>query len=396
MERNNYMFMALDLAYSQIGVTSPNPSVGAVIVKNNKIISTGVTNPAGGDHAEVSAIRNCKNQQDLSGADIYVTLEPCSHYGKTPPCVDIIIKKKFKKVIIPIKDPNPLVSGNGIKKLLDSGIEVDIDSKYKDQAGDLIRPFKKYILDKRPFVVNKSAVTLDGKTATSNGDSKWISSSLSRLLVHRLREKVDGIIIGKNTFQNDNPTLNIRPESFKPEDYLFFKNREYLSTGYSNFFIESLLKNDFYKNNSPKRIVIGIPENITLNENLFYDNNYIFFASENSLSRIVLDNKKSIIKKLNIINMGKLSIQETPHFILNQLYKMGMISVLLEGGSILNGTFFNEKLIDQFLYFIAPKIAGGGLSPIKGIEENTMSNITTLNNFTTVIIKDNIMINGYI
>jgi diaminohydroxyphosphoribosylaminopyrimidine deaminase / 5-amino-6-(5-phosphoribosylamino)uracil reductase len=398
MENNNYMRIALDLAYSQIGVTTPNPSVGAVIVKNNNIISTGITAPAGGDHAEVNAIKNCiKNRIDLTGADIYVTLEPCSHYGKTPPCVDIIIKNKFNKVITPIKDPNPIVAGNGIKKLRDSGISVDLDLQNANKAKDLIRPFEKYILQKRPYVINKSALTLDGKTAAPNGDSKWITSSLSRLLVHRIREKVDAIVIGKNTFINDNPTLNVRPGSFKDEDRLFFEEKKYFLYGYDNFFIESILKNNIFKNNNPKRIVIGIPENIDLNKNIFYDDNYLFFASDDDLNKILLNkDRKNIIKNINIIKMDKLTIQETPHFILRELYKMGIISIMLEGGSILNGTFFNEKLIDQIIYFIAPKIAGDGLSPIKGDAPDEMSNLTHLNDFTTVMIKDNIMVNGYI
>ena len=199
------MLKAFEAAFSRCGYTSPNPPVGAVVVKDGRIISSGGTQFCGGDHAEVCAINSAGG--DADGAELYVTLEPCSHYGKTPPCTDKIISSGIKRVYLPILDSNPKVSGNGVRILRDNGIEVIIVEEFKDYAIDMYRSFFTLINKKRSYLIHKSAVTLDGFIADANGSSKWISNEISRYISHRLRAVNDAVIIGKNTLLADNPSL---------------------------------------------------------------------------------------------------------------------------------------------------------------------------------------------
>ena len=226
---------ALRLALAGMGRTSPNPSVGAVIVRGEAIVSTGRTGPYGGDHAEVSAIRTAR--QDLRGAEMYVSLEPCCHHGKTPPCTDAIIGAGITRVHIPLLDPNPMVAGKGALALREAGVEVVIRRDLASSAADLIRPFKKFILRKRPFTVLKLALTLDGRTATAGGDSRWISNDWSRFVAHRLRSLCDAVIVGKNTLAADNPSLTVRLGDFPPEVADSFRLDEFPVRGYDNYLL---------------------------------------------------------------------------------------------------------------------------------------------------------------
>ena len=205
-----YMRMAIEEAKKGEGFTSPNPLVGAVIVKDDRVIGIGYHKKYGENHAEINAFLNAKeNGEDVEGASIYVTLEPCSHYGKTPPCADAIIKNKLKKVIIGCVDSNPKVAGNGIKKLKDAGIDV-IVNVLEEECRKLNEVFFYYIANKRPFVVMKYAMTMDGKIATVSGKSKWITSEKTREHSHRFRNKYSAIMVGINTVIEDNPMLNCR------------------------------------------------------------------------------------------------------------------------------------------------------------------------------------------
>ncbi len=192
----NYMKIAISLARNGKGKVNPNPMVGAIIVKENKIIGRGYHEHYGEAHAEVRAFENAT--EDVEGSTLYVTLEPCSHYGRTPPCVDKIIEMKVQKVIIGSLDPNPLVSGKGVQKLLDAGIEVKA-GVLEEECKDLNEVFMKFIVEKRPFIIMKTAMSLDGKIATKTGESKWITGSRSRENVHQLRNEVAGIMVGVNT-----------------------------------------------------------------------------------------------------------------------------------------------------------------------------------------------------
>ncbi|MEO1653709.1 MAG: bifunctional diaminohydroxyphosphoribosylaminopyrimidine deaminase/5-amino-6-(5-phosphoribosylamino)uracil reductase RibD, partial [Bacteroidota bacterium] len=208
------MRRTLELASMGQGKVSPNPLVGAVIVWNQKIIGEGWHNKYGEAHAEVNAIQSVTDPTLLSESSIYVNLEPCSHHGKTPPCADLLIKHQFKKVCIAHMDPNPLVAGNGVAKLQEAGIEVELGI-LEEEAQYLNRRFLRFMKDQRPYVIFKWAETADGFMARENFDSKWISNLLSRKLVHKWRAEEDGIMVGKNTARWDNPKLTVRDWSGK-------------------------------------------------------------------------------------------------------------------------------------------------------------------------------------
>ncbi len=206
---NFYMEKALKLAERGEGKVNPNPKVGAIVVKNNKIIGEGYHKYFGGPHAEVYALREAGER--AKGATIYVTLEPCSHYGKTPPCAESIVKMGISKAIIAMKDPNPLVEGRGIDILKQNGIEV-VTGIMEKESKKLNEVFIKYITKKKPFVVLKTASTLDGKIATKTGESKWITGEEARYKVHQIRNDLSGIMVGIGTIIKDNPLLNTRIE----------------------------------------------------------------------------------------------------------------------------------------------------------------------------------------
>jgi len=393
-----YMKRACEIAFTMMGKTSPNPAVGAVIVKNNNIIGEGGTGKYGGDHAEVTAIKNARKRgNDIEGASIYVSLEPCSHHGKTPPCTDAIIKSGIKKVFTPLLDPNPLVSGNGIRQLADAGIEIKIMHKHFSSASDLVRGFKKYILRNRPFIINKCAMTLDGRIAATSGDSKWISNTFTRLFVHKLRAKVDAVIIGKNTFMKDNPMLNVRFDEFDDDTKKFFSVNTPKISGRENFFLEKLLKDDIPDYREPLRVMIGIPEIIPAGSNFFRDNNYIIIAGENEYRDAVNMNPelKSFYEGLNIAVKRFNSNDESIGFVMETLKDRGVMTALLEGGGTVNGSFFNAGEIDQFIYVIAPKVLGSGISPINGERTEKISDSLILRDISTVMIDNNMLINGY-
>jgi len=205
MNPKQYMKRSLELALLGKGRVSPNPLVGAIIVKGNKIIGEGYHCKAGEDHAEIIALKNCR--ESPRRATIYVNLEPCCHYGKTPPCVDAIIKAGINKVVIAVRDPNPVVNGNGIKIMKENKIEIE-EGILEKEAKELNKIFFKYIVSKTPYIILKAALTLDGKIATRSFDSKWVSCDESREMVHKLRADVDAVLVGKNTIMKDNPQLH--------------------------------------------------------------------------------------------------------------------------------------------------------------------------------------------
>jgi len=393
-----YMKRAFELAFSRIGKTSPNPAVGAVIVKDNKIIGEGGTGVYGCDHAEVTAIKDAQNKgNDTSGAEIFVSLEPCSHYGKTPPCTDAIIRSGIRKVHVPILDPNPVVSGNGIRNLIDAGIEVNIMHNHLLAASDLIRNFKKYILRGHPFIINKCAVTLDGRIATTTGDSKWISNEYTRLYVHKLRSKVDAVIIGGNTLLKDNPMLNVRINDFSDNVKSSLSESCSRIAGRDNFYLAELLKAEIKDYTDPLRVMVGLPAEISINCNFLRDNNYIIITNEANFGSVMKSNKdlNRLSGKLNLV-VGKYgSHQESIHFTMDVLKERGIMTALLEGGGTLNGSFYDAGAIDQFMYVIAPKIIGSGISPIRGRDSDMMSDSLELRDVSTVLIGDNLLFNGY-
>lgn len=391
------MTLAIKAAFGKLGVTSPNPAVGAVIVKDDTIIATGSTQACGLDHAEVVALKNAKG--NCSGATMYVTLEPCCHWGKTPPCTDAIIRAGISKVVIPALDPNPAVAGKGVRALQQAGVEVVFLRECAQAAVDLIRPFKKSILRHRPFVIHKAASTLDGRTATPTGDSKWISSPASRLLVHRLRACADTIIVGKATVETDNPMLTVRYSDFDVENTTLYETRQYMVSGYSNSFLAGLL--EFWKTDVThdlKKIVIGLPRSFK-SIHLAGDSNAYFFASEKNKDALLKRDDYDIIAGL--IDSGRIQFLQAAtgveqiHELLDILHAMGCMITVLEGGATVAGSFFDANEIDQCMYFYSPILVGKGKSVIEGKGRQFIAQSMALHDVTSVFLGQDMLVSGY-
>lgn len=347
-----YMKLCLKLAEKGRGKTSPNPMVGAVIVKNGIIIGSGYHKKAGFPHAEVEAINSARI--NVKGAVLYVNLEPCNHYGKTPPCTEKIINAGIKRVIIAMLDPNPINKGKGIKKLRENNIKVKTGILEND-AKELNRAFTKFITKKIPYVTLKLAESIDGKIATRTGDSKWISSFSSRRLVHKMRSLSDAVIVGSNTIRRDNPTL-----------------------------INKLFKNGLTK--QPLRVVVGGSEKLSKKLNIFKytDISKVIIASTNKSNEetalyFAPQQKRVPLKAL----MKKLAGQ-------------GILSVFVEGGSELAASFLEEKLVDKVLFFISPRIIGGNsaISSIGGKGATLVKNSLILRNVSVKKIESDLLVEG--
>lgn len=400
MNTDDFMKCALTLGLRGMGVTSPNPSVGAVIVRDGRIIAHGVTGPCGSDHAEVNAIKEAR--EGARGSEMYVTLEPCCHYGKTPPCTKAIVEAGIRRVHIPLLDPNPLVSGKGVIMLRDAGVEVVFHTEYTKYAEDVIRPFKKYILRKRPFVILKLAVTVDGHTATERGDSKWISNEHSRFVVHRMRSLCDGIIVGKNTIGADDPSLTVRFGEFTDEVKETFCKSTFTISGNDNFMLRSLLGSgdEFSDGRIPTRIIFGLPEAVDSSAKVFRDANYLIFETEKNRQKL-LDgsNDAGFFKKDyddgRLIFLPESSSHERVYAAMDALGQRGMVLAMLEGGAKLAGSFYEAGEIDQFVFFIAPKILGEGKPAIKAGSPAKMAESLTLKDVSTAMLRDDLVLWGY-
>ncbi len=356
-----YMRQALEIAKYAYGRTSPNPLVGAVVVKDDRIVGQGWHRQAGTEHAEVHALRQagalCK------GATIYVTLEPCSHYGKTPPCADAIISAGITKVVIGMLDPNPLVAGRGVKKMQEAGIAVVV-GVLTAEAQRLNEVFLKWIIDKKPFIVLKTAMTLDGKISTVTGHSRWITNSTSRQRVHQLRDIYDGIMVGINTVIEDNPMLTARVDGGK----------------------------------NPIRIVVDSSLKIDINANVVQD------KSAKTIVATTDKADKDKILKLQAQDVDVIVVDKDENDkvdiekLLDILGQQNICSILVEGGATLSGSFVAKKLVDKVYSFIAPKIIGGkeALTPVAGTGLSNLDNALLLENISTEILAGDILITGYV
>ena len=321
-----YLKMTIALAEKGLGKVSPNPLVGTVIVKNGRIISKGYHKYCGADHAEIDAMKKAK--QSLRGATLYVNLEPCAHFGRTPPCADQIIKAGIKRVIIGMKDPNPMTCGKGIRKLRKAGVLVEVQ-KQKQAFEDLNEIFIEYITAKSPFVCVKTGQSLDGRIATSAGQSKWITSEASRAKAQYLRKKYDCIMVGINTVLKDNPYLSCR-----------YRNK---------------LENDI-----PIKLIVDSYLKTPFKANIF---------SKLSPAPVMIATTKFAAKeKIRRFNDMGVDVLVCPHgksknvdlkYLMDQLYKYEISSVLVEGGGQINGACFDAKLVDKICFFTALKIIGG-------------------------------------
>lgn len=328
-----FMEKALELSLKGMGFVNPNPLVGAVIVKNGKIIGEGYHEYFGGPHAEINAFKNAR--EDVGGGEMYVTLEPCSHYGKTPPCADEIVRRGIKRVVVAMKDPNPLVAGRGIEILKKAGIEVVTDV-LEEKAKRINEVFIKYITTKRPFCILKTAMTIDGKIATKTGDSKWISCEESREYVHRLRHRLSGVMVGIGTVLSDDPMLTTRLEGIKASD--------------------------------PTRIIVDSNGRIPLDSkvlNIESNAKTIIAVTEGTpLEKVEEIKKKGALVVTTPSKNGRVDLKS----LMEILGEMGIDGVLLEGGSTLNFSALEDRIVDKVMTFVAPKIIGGeGKTPVGGL-----------------------------
>ncbi len=399
MTHRVYMEEALKLALSCMGATSPNPPVGAVIVMGGEVLSRGRTGPYGSAHAEVAALRAAG--KDLRGAEMYVSLEPCCHRGKTPPCTDAIIRAGIARVHIPVLDPNPLVAGKGLLALRSAGVDVVLQRDAAPAASDLIRPFKKYILRKRPFTLLKLAMTLDGHTATASGDSQWISNPYSRYYVHRLRSLCDAVVVGRNTLELDNPSLTVRYDEFPDEVLQAFNVDGFTLEGYDNYPVRSLLGpgEGLFGAREPLRIAFGLPDGME-GAHFFRTDKYLILESEERREALLRDNSGSSRIRRDQ-EEGRICFLpgETPvERVLaaqEELARRGLMFILLEGGGTLAGAFNDAGEIDQYMFVIAPKISGGGRGAVSGRGAGLMRESRILTNVSTARLKGDLLYCGY-
>ncbi len=332
-----YMKLAIKLAERGRGDTNPNPMVGAIIVKDGKIISSGYHRQAGLHHAEIEAINN--SRQSLESSTMYVTLEPCTFPGKTPPCVNEIVKHKFKKIIIGCIDPNPKVNGRGIEFLKKAGIKIK-SGLLKNKIEQQNEVFFKQIKTGIPFICCKIASSIDGKLATKSSDSRWITSERSRMQVQDLRKEYGCILTGINTVLNDNPYLFPR------------KNIEYSYKNYNS--------QKFYRVILDSNLRINLDSNIVKTSNLAKT---IIFIDDKNKSKFTGKIKKLEENNIDVLPVNKDIVESTGLDILKIikiLYKKYEItSMLLECGPALITSFLKRNLIDKFVFYFAPKIIGG-------------------------------------
>ena len=357
-----YMQQALELAEQGRGKTSPNPMVGAVVVKNDEVIGNGYHHQAGTPHAEVHALQIAgKAAKD---ATLYVTLEPCCHYGLTPPCSQAIIAAGISRVVVAIRDPNPKVAGQGIAKLQRAGIEVEVGI-LEAEAKKQNEVFLKYIQTQLPFVLLKAAMTLDGKIASCTGNSQWITNEKSRTYVHQLRREYDAILVGIGTVLKDDPQLDVR-----------------------------LLEE---KGRNPLRIVLDPDLKLPCTSKIAQTAEKqptIIFCSEKIES---LDRIRELEKmQVEIIPLGENSEQIPLRQMLVILGQRNITSLLVEGGGEIHASFLAERLADKICWFISPKIIGGknSPSPVGGSGIPQMSDAIKLQDITTKWFEDDISIEG--
>lgn len=377
---NKFMKMALNEAKKGLGFTSPNPMVGAVIVKDGKVISKGYHHACGMPHAERDALANVRNNVSTENSTIYVTLEPCCHYGKTPPCTEAIIDAKISRVVCAMADPNPKVSGKGIEILRNNGIDVEV-GLLEDEAKRLNEFFLTRQMKKRPFVALKIAQTLDGKTASHSGKSKWITGEKARNHGHFLRHKYMGILAGINTVISDDPMLNCRFDQNLCDN----PNPEY-----------DILRKDNPKLalRNPVRIILDSKLSLPLDSKIVKTSaeiKTIVVTSRESSSSAENKEKLNKLKELQVSILvvslnenGKIDLTEALGQLALPPYEID--SILVEGGASVHDSFLREQLADYVHIYTAPKLLGGrnALSSISGIgfdDPNNCPNIKIVDTF---------------
>lgn len=345
------------------GFAEPNPTVGCVIAVGAEVIAEGWTQRYGSEHAEVHAISQVapNDVNRLANATMYVTLEPCCHHGKTPPCTDAIIRSRIRRVVIATEDPFPKVDGKGLAQLRQAGIDVQVGIGQED-ALQLLAPYLKRQREGRPWIMAKWAMTLDGKMATTSGDSQWISSPTSRKIVHQLRGRVDGIMVGIGTAIADDPLLTARPAGHRVATRIVFDSRARLP-------LESQLAKT--AGEVPVLLVSG-PE-----------------ADEVALQKLADTG-------ISLLRLSGIDHRERLEQLMDELGRRNLTNVLVEGGAGLLGGLLVGQHIDEVHAFIAPKIIGGSsaITPIGGIGIPRMQDAIQLNGVSWVPVEDDIYMVG--
>ena len=369
MSMNEYfMNKALVLALKAKGRTFPNPLVGALVVKNGRIVGKGYHKRAGLAHAEVEAIKDAAkfarggSTSLTTGAAMYVTLEPCTHYGRTPPCVDKILEVGIKKVFVGMADPNPLNNGKGIRLLQEHAIAVETGI-LEDKLKKINQPFIKYITQKMPFVTVKLGQSLDGKIATKDGQSQWITSDKSREFAHRLRSNYDAIMVGVNTVIKDNP---------------------FLASGSSD--------------RQLTRIIVDSHLSTPANANIFQKAHPVIIATLKETLGQETENRNLLSQKARILEVKENNGQINLYDLFKKLARLELSNILVEGGGILIGSLFDCNLVDKVLFFIAPKIIGGkdSLSSVMGKGVTRIDKAVKLNEVKIKKLGEDFLVEGVV
>lgn len=363
--QKDFMGIAITLAKRGIGKTSPNPAVGAVIVKSGNIIGMGYHKKAGLAHAELNALKQAG--ANAKGAEMYVTLEPCNHFGKTPPCTDAVIKAGIKKVFIGMKDPNPLVAGKGIRRLRDSGIYAEAGILEKECKA-INETYIKYITAKTPFVTLKLAATLDGKIATAAGESKWITGKEARKFVHKMRAEADAVMVGIGTVLKDNPELTVR----------------------------------LVRGKNPVRIVVDSKLSIPLNTKVLNPGKESVIIATIKNRGQGSGGRGQKIKKIQAKGAEVLALPSKNGTVdlkalMKELGKREITSLIVEGGSTLAASAIKHGIVDKVAIFLAPKLLGKeGLPMIGGLGIKRLKDAIHLNRLECKMVGADILAEGYV
>lgn len=358
-----YMKMALELARKGEGFTSPNPMVGAVLVKDGEVVGKGYHARAGLAHAEIEALREAGEK--AKGATLYVNLEPCCHHGRTGPCVEAIVAAQVKRVVLAMVDPNPLVAGKGIARLKAAGVEVAA-GVLAEEAARLNEVFIKYITTGLPFVVAKAAVSLDGKIATRLGESQWITGEEARAFGHRLRHRYDAVLVGVNTVLADNPSLTARLPEGRGRD--------------------------------PVRIVLDSSARTPPDARII--------TQESLASTIIAVTEEAAEERVTALSRAGAQIVVTPArkgrvdlaWLMKELAAREITSVLIEGGGEVHASALSAGIVDKVVFFIAPKIIGGkeAPGPVGGCGADRLAGAVTLRDVSVSRLGEDILVEGYV
>ncbi len=360
MDDERYMSIALRFARKGLGRTSPNPPVGAIIVKGGEVIGRGYHRRAGLPHAEGEAITDAKKRgyADLSGATMFVTLEPCCHHGRTPPCTELIAREGFSRVVVATKDPNPVVCGRGIAQLRSAGIDVVVGVKSRE-AKRLIEHFDVFVRTGRAYLAVKWAQSIDGKIAASDGSSRWISSPRARKFAHKLRDIHDAVIVGAGTIHRDNPKLTVR----------------------------------LVRGRNPVRIIVAGRRKLDAGCNVFNDGRARTIIVSGLKNPFKGGRPKGDVEVLRPPKPGRGKVEL--EWLLDEIASMGIISALMEGGSKLIASAFSLNLIDRIYAFISGKIIGNtGLNAVDVSVAGRIDEAICLQDVEIKRFSDDVMITG--